>query len=391
MPCRGDSRWRHRNSTGIKGWTRKKVATKQLLLPSRKLAAPNIKRHGHPSSPPLHRFSGRHHGQRTRATCGACLAGIGLATGIQDTSRLQRRRTLLWRLLGEHRANGEWSGFRKLIKVAAALFPQTQWKNQGQCGVCGDSFAQPKPRSHELFGAFVAKPPVVTATYSRGQTVDVQVELTANHGGFFVFQLCSADTQQPGLEVSEQCLEENTLTIVNQGQSTPATAVDGAQISDHPIDGTSVVDEGGDESSDSSASHPASDRQQVDLKKNIRTVKNKYNEDRYNYEHVQADVESANAQVIDARPGAPKTGNRFNPVLRDVSLEAYKFRIPFERARVYTVQVRLPQDLTCKRCVLRWVYVAGNSWGVCDRTGYRGAVGCGPQEEFRNCADIRID
>ena len=50
--------------------------------------------------------------------------------------------------------------------------------------------------------------------------------------------------------------------------------------------------------------------------------------------------------------------------------------------------VRLPAGLTCSQCVLQWRYVAGNNWGRC-RDG-EGRVGCGPQEEFRACADIRI-
>lgn len=38
--------------------------------------------------------------------------------------------------------------------------------------------------------------------------------------------------------------------------------------------------------------------------------------------------------------------------------------------------------------MLQWRYIAGNNWGMCeDGTG---AVGCGPQEEFRACADISI-
>ncbi len=32
---------------------------------------------------------------------------------------------------------------------------------------------------------------------------------------------------------------------------------------------------------------------------------------------------------------------------------------------------------------------AGNSWGVDETTG-RGCVGCGPQEQFRGCADVAI-
>lgn len=38
--------------------------------------------------------------------------------------------------------------------------------------------------------------------------------------------------------------------------------------------------------------------------------------------------------------------------------------------------------------MLQWRYIAGNNWGMCeDGTG---AVGCGPQEEFRACSDVSI-
>lgn len=38
--------------------------------------------------------------------------------------------------------------------------------------------------------------------------------------------------------------------------------------------------------------------------------------------------------------------------------------------------------------MLQWRYVAGNNWGICDDGS--GAVGCGPQEEFRSCSDITL-
>lgn len=44
--------------------------------------------------------------------------------------------------------------------------------------------------------------------------------------------------------------------------------------------------------------------------------------------------------------------------------------------------------LECANCVIQWRYIAGNNWGTCPDGS--GAVGCGPQEEFRACADIAI-
>ncbi|KAL6428277.1 hypothetical protein ACFW04_008529 [Cataglyphis niger] len=56
--------------------------------------------------------------------------------------------------------------------------------------------------------------------------------------------------------------------------------------------------------------------------------------------------------------------------------------------RVFEGYYKLPEGLTCAQCVFQWRYIAGNNWGDCGNG--TGAVGCGPQEEFRACADIVI-
>ncbi|KFM73151.1 hypothetical protein X975_18720, partial [Stegodyphus mimosarum] len=55
----------------------------------------------------------------------------------------------------------------------------------------------------------------------------------------------------------------------------------------------------------------------------------------------------------------------------------------------FSVQLRLPDHLTCTQCVFQWTYTAGNNWGRCENGTSK--VGCGPQETFRGCADIAID
>ncbi|GLV37061.1 uncharacterized protein CBL_02108 [Carabus blaptoides fortunei] len=60
---------------------------------------------------------------------------------------------------------------------------------------------------------------------------------------------------------------------------------------------------------------------------------------------------------------------------------------PRDGNKIYEIKYRLP-DLSCSHCVLQWIYIAGNNWGTCPNG--TGAVGCGPQEEFRACADIAI-
>ncbi|CAL8109432.1 unnamed protein product [Orchesella dallaii] len=52
------------------------------------------------------------------------------------------------------------------------------------------------------------------------------------------------------------------------------------------------------------------------------------------------------------------------------------------------VTATLPSDLTCEHCSFLWYYKTGNSWGDCGNGTE--AIGCGPQEEFRGCADITI-
>ncbi|GLV40235.1 uncharacterized protein CBL_03616 [Carabus blaptoides fortunei] len=65
------------------------------------------------------------------------------------------------------------------------------------------------------------------------------------------------------------------------------------------------------------------------------------------------------------------------------------YKLPSSDTGYYAVDIQLPVHYTCERCVLRWHYNTGNSWGICpDGTG---ALGCGPQENFRTCSDISIE
>jgi len=61
---------------------------------------------------------------------------------------------------------------------------------------------------------------------------------------------------------------------------------------------------------------------------------------------------------------------------------------PAGGAKVYESRFLLPRGLTCTQCVMQWRYIAGNNWGQCENGSQ--AIGCGPQEEFRACADVSI-
>ncbi|XP_055852303.1 uncharacterized protein LOC129916410 isoform X2 [Episyrphus balteatus] len=75
-----------------------------------------------------------------------------------------------------------------------------------------------------------------------------------------------------------------------------------------------------------------------------------------------------------------------NPV--QVKEGGYKHYLNSDENRFYNTTIILPPKFTCKKCGLRWIYNTGNSWGTCDDG--TGAIGCGPQEQFVNCADITI-
>jgi len=67
-----------------------------------------------------------------------------------------------------------------------------------------------------------------------------------------------------------------------------------------------------------------------------------------------------------------------------------KFYIPKDSKKkdTFKYKLQLPPDVVCSQCVVQWTYWTGNTWGLCGNG--TGAIGCGDQETFRNCADIKI-
>jgi len=53
-----------------------------------------------------------------------------------------------------------------------------------------------------------------------------------------------------------------------------------------------------------------------------------------------------------------------------------------------TVHVKLPEGVTCERCVFQWHWSGANYMGTC-ANGTTG-MGCGPQQTYIACADISI-
>ena len=89
-----------------------------------------------------------------------------------------------------------------------------QWaQNQGRCGVCGDDYRDEVPRQHETGGKFGNE--IITATYTAGDTLDIEVEIVSNHWGFFVLKVCPMT--EPGEIASQACLDQHPLEVVKTG------------------------------------------------------------------------------------------------------------------------------------------------------------------------------
>lgn len=154
-----------------------------------------------------------------------------------------------------------------------------QWnKNGGRCGLCGDNYEAPTPRSHELGGHYGEG--IIVRTYNSSAPLPVRVLISANHRGYFEFQLCNLDNSAE----TETCFDQTRMRLTN-----------------------------------------GSDR----------------------------------------------------------------YVLPSTSRGWFNVTLQIPSGYHCKHCVLQWTYVAGNNWGWC--ANGTGADGCGPQEHFRGCSDIRIN
>ncbi|XP_059160493.1 uncharacterized protein LOC131944049 [Physella acuta] len=147
-----------------------------------------------------------------------------------------------------------------------------------RCGVCGDPYDG--MRENEEGGKYATG--TVTNTYTQGQRATFQVDLTANHRGYFEFRICPKNSAEE--KTTQECLDLHLVKL------------------------------------------------------------------------------------------ADGSGSRF--------------QLTSGEAKMYDIDVVLPSDVTCDFCVLQWHYHAGNSWGV-DPDG-RQCIGCGPQESFYGCSDIRI-
>lgn len=96
---------------------------------------------------------------------------------------------------------------------------ETQIRNGGKCGVCGDDWSA-RPRDHETPDGQYANPLFVTGFYEPGRDIDVWIEVTAPHRGWFEFKLCPATPvggEEEKVEVTQECLDRQPLIVDGAG------------------------------------------------------------------------------------------------------------------------------------------------------------------------------
>ena len=100
-----------------------------------------------------------------------------------------------------------------------------QWnENSGRCGICGDPWDD-FPREHEaplgktnmslcrFYNFFSGKfaTGTIVRNYEPGSWIPVIVDITTNHGGYFIFKLCPNNdiTQDP----NQRCFDQHILEV----------------------------------------------------------------------------------------------------------------------------------------------------------------------------------
>lgn len=81
----------------------------------------------------------------------------------------------------------------------------------GKCGLCGDPADMKPPRPNEAGGKYANG--IVVRHYKVNQEIDVEVELTAHHKGFFEFKICP--TNNAKVDPTQECFDQNALKLVD--------------------------------------------------------------------------------------------------------------------------------------------------------------------------------
>ncbi|CAH1794948.1 unnamed protein product [Owenia fusiformis] len=88
---------------------------------------------------------------------------------------------------------------------------QTQYeKNGGKCGVCGDPYQGP---FHNEAGGKYANG-IIVQQYEVNDIINITVELSANHKGWFEFRICP--TNDPYKKATHECMNKHKLEILDE-------------------------------------------------------------------------------------------------------------------------------------------------------------------------------
>ncbi|TRY70276.1 hypothetical protein TCAL_11548 [Tigriopus californicus] len=104
---------------------------------------------------------------------------------------------------------------------------ETQKDNDGKCGVCGDNYADPQPRDHENGGKYGLG--TIGRKYVMGQTIEVEVELSTNHWGWFELKLCPLNDANE--ITTQECLDQHPLFRAEDPSSSKYPIPDGTEKS----------------------------------------------------------------------------------------------------------------------------------------------------------------
>lgn len=88
----------------------------------------------------------------------------------------------------------------------------------GKCGICGDAYDAPI-RQHEAPHGRYANG-IIVRNYNEGEIVDIEVDVTSNHKGYFEFKLCPNNNIQQ--DPDQECFEKCVVHFLNKLDLTPA-------------------------------------------------------------------------------------------------------------------------------------------------------------------------
>lgn len=102
--------------------------------------------------------------------------------------------------------------FRPFSETVFYQYFKVQWMlSGGKCGICGDPYNQKQPRDHEAGGKYASG--IITRHYTESQQIDVDVEITANHKGWFEFRICPNNDVKKA--ATQTCFDKYLLKFAN--------------------------------------------------------------------------------------------------------------------------------------------------------------------------------